>query len=50
MKYRNVKTGVVIDVPSQVVSEQWELISHAPTPVVEEKPEEVKKTRKKKEV
>lgn len=54
MKYRNIKTGQIIDVPSEIRGENWEKIGgKAPTaePVAdapaasEEKP--AKKTRKK---
>lgn len=42
MKYRNRKTGNVIDVPCFVEGDDWELIS-------EEKPEKKKKPRSRKE-
>lgn len=57
MKYRNVKTGAVIDVPSKISGKNWELIdggkAKEPAPVVLDAPVEtveevkpVKKTRK----
>ena len=55
MKYRNVKTGAVIDVPSKIGGKNWELIdggkAEKPAPVVLDAPVEtevkpVKKTRK----
>lgn len=54
MKYRNVKTGAVIDVPSKISGKNWELLDggkvEKPAPVVLDEPVEevkpVKKTRK----
>lgn len=54
MKYRNVKTGAVIDVPSKISGKNWELLDggkvEKPAPVVLDTPVEevkpVKKTRK----
>lgn len=48
MIYRNIKTGVIVDVKSKVDGD-WELVSVAPT--VEEKPvkKETKKIKKKEE-
>lgn len=57
MKYRNVKTGAVIDVPSKISGKNWELLdggkAKEPAPVVLDAPVEiveevkpVKKTRK----
>lgn len=55
MKYRNVKTGAVIDVPSKISGKNWELLdggkAKEPAPVVhnipvEEEVKPVKKTRK----
>ena len=57
MKYRNVKTGAVIDVPSKISGKNWELLdggkAEKPAPVVLDAPVEadeevkpVKKTRK----
>ena len=55
MKYRNVKTGAVIDVPSEISGKNWELLdggkAEKPAPVVldvpvEEEVKPVKKTRK----
>lgn len=54
MKYRNVKTGAVIDVPSRIGGKNWELLdggkAEKPAPVVldteAEEVKPVKKTRK----
>lgn len=55
MKYRNVKTGAAIDVPSKISGKNWELLdggkAEKPAPVVSDAPVEeevkpVKKTRK----
>lgn len=61
MRYRNVKTGAVIDVPSKISGKNWELLdggkAKEPAPVVldapvveeevkEEEVKPVKKTRK----
>lgn len=55
MKYRNVNTGAVIDVPSKISGKNWELLdggkAEKPAPVVldvpiEEEVKPVKKTRK----
>lgn len=55
MKYRNVKTGTVIDVPSKISGKNWELLdggkAEKPAPVVLDAPateevKPVKKTRK----
>lgn len=46
--YRNRNTGVVIEVPSQITGDVWELVNPKPTPtkVVEKKSEEVTKPKK----
>lgn len=54
MKYRNIKTGQVIDVPSSISGKNWEKVSgKAPakesavdTPAVEEEIKPAKKSRK----
>ena len=49
MKYRNIKTGQVIDVPSEISGASWEVISGKPakeTATASTQDEPVKKTRK----
>ena len=52
MKYRNIKTGQIIDVPSEVGGSNWELIGGKPeketATVSTQDDQPVKKTRKSK--
>lgn len=48
MKYRNIKSGAVIESDSRITGERWELISESPVSVEEAEPKE-KKRRKKNE-
>ena len=52
MKYRNIKTGVIIDVPSEVRGSNWELIGGKPVKetatVTTQDDQTVKKPRKSK--
>lgn len=53
MRYKNVKTGAIVEVPSKIGGKNWELIGGAPkepavsVPVTEVTEEPVKKTIKK---
>lgn len=47
MKYRNIKSGAVIESESKITGERWELISESPAP--EDKTEPKEKKRRKKE-
>lgn len=54
MKYRNIKTGQIIDVPSEVRGSNWELVGGKPVKetatVSTQDDQPVKKTRKSKKV
>ena len=54
MKYRNIKTGQIIDVPSEISGSNWELVGGKPVTetatVSTQDDQPVKKTRKSKKV
>ena len=54
MKYRNIKTGQIIDVPSEVGGSNWELIGGKPeketATVSTQDDQPVKRTRKSKKI